>query len=379
MLLIIFKQFLLLGCMSFGGPAAHLGYFKRHFVDNLNWLSNERYAQLISLSQALPGPGSSQVSFAIGVEKAGLLGGLSAFIGFTLPSFLIMFFLALSAHQFGNLYFAVIAGLKLFAVVIVADATYSMAVSFCKTHLHKLIAMMSTLALIFFSQLSSQVFVLIVAAVIGWFSPPIKLPLTNNSKKVTIAWLPLGLFGTLLLLSFLPLGEWFEMFAPFYQTGAMVFGGGHVVLPILQAGVPTLETEQFLSAYASAQAIPGPMFSIATYLGAQVMPNSSLTGAIIATLLIFLPGFLLMFAFLKSWLHLADKPRFAGSIAALNAAVVGFLAAALYSPIWQSAIHSVWHIIIVLVAFAWLRLAKPPIWWLLIGFIMLALGQQYIS
>ncbi|MCF7501903.1 chromate efflux transporter [Pseudoalteromonas sp. L1] len=379
MLLIIFKQFLLLGCMSFGGPAAHLGYFKRHFVDNLNWLSNERYAQLISLSQALPGPGSSQVSFAIGVEKAGLLGGLSAFIGFTLPSFLIMFFLALSAHQFGNLYFAVIAGLKLFAVVIVADATYSMAVSFCKTHLHKLIAVMSTLALIFFSQLSSQVFVLIVAAVIGWFSPPIKLPLTNNSKKVTIAWFPLGLFATLLLLSFLPLGEWFEMFAPFYQTGAMVFGGGHVVLPILQAGVPTLETEQFLSAYASAQAIPGPMFTIATYLGAQVMPNSSLTGAIIATLLIFLPGFLLMFAFLKSWLQLADKPRFAGSIAALNAAVVGFLAAALYSPIWQSAIHSVWHIIIVLVAFAWLRLAKPPIWWLLIGFIMLALGQQYIS
>ncbi len=379
MLLIIFKQFLLLGCMSFGGPAAHLGYFKRHFVDNLNWLSNERYAQLISLSQALPGPGSSQVSFAIGVEKAGLLGGLSAFIGFTLPSFLIMFFLALSAHQFGNLYFAVIAGLKLFAVVIVADATYSMAVSFCKTHLHKLIAVMSTLALIFFAQLSSQVFVLIVAAAIGWFYPHIKLPLTNNSKKVTIAWLPLGLFGTLLLLSFLPLGEWFEMFAPFYQTGAMVFGGGHVVLPILQAGVPTLETGQFLSAYASAQAIPGPMFTIATYLGAQVMPNSSLAGAILATLLIFLPGFLLMFAFLKSWLQLADKPRFAGSIAALNAAVVGFLAAALYSPIWQSAIHTVWHIIVVVVAFAWLRLAKPPIWWLLVGFIMLALGQQYIS
>ena len=183
MLLIIFKQFLLLGCMSFGGPAAHLGYFKRHFVDNLNWLSNERYAQLISLSQALPGPGSSQVSFAIGVEKAGLLGGLSAFIGFTLPSFLIMFFLALSAHQFGNLYFAVIAGLKLFAVVIVADATYSMAVSFCKTHLHKLIAVMSTLALIFFAQLSSQVFVLIVAAAIGWFYPHIKLPLPIIVKK----------------------------------------------------------------------------------------------------------------------------------------------------------------------------------------------------
>jgi len=152
----------------------------------------------------------------------------------------------------------------------------------------------------------------------------------------------------------------------------MVFGGGHVVLPILQAGVPSLETEQFLSAYASAQAIPGPMFTIATYLGAQVSPNTPLIGAIVATIMIFLPGFLLMLAFMKSWLQLADKPRFAGSIAALNAAVVGFLAAALYSPIWQSAVQNLWQVALVIAAFTWLRMAKPPIWWLLLGFIALS-------
>ena len=373
MLLVIFKQFFLLGCMSFGGPAAHLGYFKRHFVDNLKWLSAERYAQLISLSQALPGPGSSQVSFAMGVEKGGILGGLCAFIGFTLPSFLIMFFLALSAHQFGDIYFAVIAGLKLFAVVIVADATYSMAMSFCKNHLHKLIAVLSTIALIVFSQLSSQILVLIVAATLGWFYSQLKLPENQEHKSLTVAWVPLGLFTALLLISFLPLGEWFSVFAPFYQTGAMVFGGGHVVLPVLQAGVPSLDTEQFLSAYASAQAIPGPMFTIATYLGAQVSPNTPLIGAIVATALIFLPGFLLMLAFMKSWLQLADKPRFAGSIAALNAAVVGFLAAALYSPIWQSAVQNLWQVALVIAAFTWLRMAKPPIWWLLLGFIAISL------
>ncbi len=370
---IIFKQFFLLGCMSFGGPAAHLGYFKRHFVDNLKWLSAQRFAQLISLSQALPGPGSSQVSFAMGIEKGGVLGGICAFIGFTLPSFLIMFFLALSAHQFGNIYFALIAGLKLFAVVIVADATYSMAMSFCKSHLHKLIAVLSTIALIVFAQLSSQILVLVVAAAIGWCYPQLKLPENQEYKPMKIAWLPLGLFVALLLLSFLPLGEWLSLFAPFYQTGAMVFGGGHVVLPILQTGVPSLETEQFLSAYASAQAIPGPMFTIATYLGAQVAPNTPLLGAIIATILIFLPGFLLMLAFMKSWLQLADKPRFAGSIAALNAAVVGFLAAALYSPIWQSVVQNLWQVGLVVAAFTWLRLAKPPILWLLLGFILISL------
>ncbi|MDA8940351.1 chromate efflux transporter [Pseudoalteromonas marina] len=381
MLIAIFRQFFLLGCMSFGGPAAHLGYFKRHFVDTLNWITNTRYAQLISLSQALPGPGSSQVSFAIGVERAGILGGITAFVGFTLPSFLIMVILAISAHQFDAVYYAIIAGLKLFAVVIVADATLSMAKSFCTSAVLKLLALFSTLALVLLPVLSTQIAVLIIAATIGAIWPLLKLgeatQNTNTNTKSNINWVALSLFALLLAISFIPLGKEFALFSPFYQAGAMVFGGGHVVLPVLQAGVPALSDDQFLSAYASAQAIPGPMFTIATYLGAQLNTAQPLFGALVATLLIFAPGFLLMLAFQKSWLNLANKPRFASSIAALNAAVVGFLAAALYSPIWTSAVHSWLHIGLVVVAFAWLRLKKPPIWWLLILFISVGLAQHY--
>ena len=368
MLIAIFRQFFLLGCMSFGGPAAHLGYFKRHFVDSLNWLTNTRYAQLISLSQALPGPGSSQVSFAIGVERAGVLGGIAAFVGFTLPSFLIMVLLAVSAHQFDAVYFAIIAGLKLFAVVIVADATLSMAKSFCTSAALKLLAVMSTLALVLFPMMATQIAILITAATVGAIWPLLKLgTATKNvsSTKSNINWIVLGLFALLLGVSFIPLGHEFALFAPFYQAGAMVFGGGHVVLPVLQAGVPALSDDQFLSAYASAQAVPGPMFTIATYLGAQLTTEQPLVGALIATLLIFMPGFLLILAFQKSWINLASKPRFASSIAALNAAVVGFLAAALYSPIWTSAVHSLWQVALVIIVFAWLQFKKPPIWWLL--------------
>lgn len=381
MLIAIFRQFFLLGCMSFGGPAAHLGYFKRHFVDTLNWITNTRYAQLISLSQALPGPGSSQVSFAIGVERAGILGGITAFVGFTLPSFLIMVILAISAHQFDAVYYAIIAGLKLFAVVIVADATLSMAKSFCTSAVLKLLAVLSTLALVLLPVLSTQIAVLVIAATIGAIWPLLKLgeatQNTNTNTKSNINWVALSLFALLLAISFAPLGKEFALFAPFYQAGAMVFGGGHVVLPVLQAGVPALSDDQFLSAYASAQAIPGPMFTIATYLGAQLNTAQPLFGALVATLLIFAPGFLLMLAFQKSWLNLANKPRFASSIAALNAAVVGFLAAALYSPIWTSAVHSWLHVGLVVVAFAWLRFKKPPIWWLLIVFISVGLAQHY--
>lgn len=380
MLIAIFRQFFLLGCMSFGGPAAHLGYFKRHFVDTLNWLTNTRYAQLISLSQALPGPGSSQVSFAIGVERAGVLGGIAAFIGFTLPSFLIMLLLAISAHQFDAVYFAIIAGLKLFAVVIVADATLSMAKSFCTSAALKLLAVLSTLALILFPLLGTQIAILITAAAVGAIWPLLKLnsePAQQSKSKSNINWLALGLFTLLLALSFIPLTTELALFTPFYQAGAMVFGGGHVVLPVLQASVPALSSDQFLSAYASAQAVPGPMFTIATYLGAQLSTEQPLFGAIIATVLIFMPGFLLILAFQKSWLNLANKPRFASVIAALNASVVGFLAAALYSPIWTSAVHNFWHIALVIAAFAWLRLKKPPIWWLLILFITTGLAQYY--
>ena len=298
-----------------------------------------------------------------------------------LPSLLIMLLLALSAHQFDNIYFAVVAGLKLFAVVIVADATLSMAKSFCTSWILKALALASTILLILQPNLFSQIAVLFIAAAIGAIWPLLKLPQNTDvisTKTTHIHWGALGLFALLLGLSFMPLGNHAALFAPFYHAGAMVFGGGHVVLPILQAGVTELTTDQFLSAYASAQAVPGPMFTIATYLGTQFSGVNPVIGALLATTLIFLPGLLLMFALQKSWLQLAQRPRFASSIAALNAAVVGFLAAALYSPIWTSAVHNMWHIALVFAAFFWLKLAKPPIWWLLVGFILVGLGQQYL-
>ena len=266
-------------------------------------------------------------------------------------------------------------------MVIVADATLSMAKSFCTSAVLKLLALFSTLALVLLPVLSTQIAVLVIAATIGAIWPLLKLgeanQNTNTNTKSNINWVALSLFALLLAISFAPLGKEFALFAPFYQAGAMVFGGGHVVLPVLQAGVPALSDDQFLSAYASAQAIPGPMFTIATYLGAQLNTAQPLFGALVATLLIFAPGFLLMLAFQKSWLNLANKPRFASSIAALNAAVVGFLAAALYSPIWTSAVHNWLHAGLVVVAFAWLRFKKPPIWWLLIVFISVGLAQHY--
>lgn len=382
MLFVIFRQFFLLGCMSFGGPAAHLGYFKYHFVDSLNWLTNTRFAQLISLSQALPGPSSSQVGFAIGVERAGLLGGLAAFIGFTLPSFLIMLFLAISANQFDAVYFAVITGLKLFAVVIVADAVFSMAKSFCTSLMLKLIAVVSTITLLALPMQGVQIAIILVAAVIGAFYPLLKLNsfsvhVSHNKKAVN--WIALMLFALLLAASFLPFGKEYQLLAPFYQVGAMVFGGGHVVLPILQTSVPAISNDHFLTAYAAAQAMPGPMFTIATYLGAQLNIAHPFFSALFATILIFMPGLLLMWAFQNSWVNLASKPRFASAVAAINAAVVGFLAAALYSPIWGSAVHETWQIFLIIIAFVWLRFKKPPIWWLLVIFVFIALAQYYLT
>ncbi|MEI5640251.1 MULTISPECIES: chromate efflux transporter [unclassified Pseudoalteromonas] len=371
MFLRIFYQFFLLGCTSFGGPAAHLGFFKKHFVDNLQWLSAQRYANMISLSQILPGPGSSQVGFAIGLEKGGALGGLAAFLGFTLPSFLIMTVLALTAEQLSGSALAVIYGLKLFAVVIVADAVLGMAKSFCKTTALKVVTFFATLALLLLPSLSSQLGVLIVIAIAGYFYSFSNAPSEQHSTSGNTNWAVLGLFAALFLLTFLSLPS--AIFAEFYQAGALVFGGGHVVLPLLQTSVDNLPQESFLTAYAAAQAIPGPMFTIASFLGATVNNTHPLIGASIATVAIFLPGLLLMWAFINQWQRLIAMPKFASISAALNAGVVGILAAAFYQPIWLAAVHSVTDIVAVALGFAVLKWLKPAIWQLLLGFVVYGL------
>ncbi|MEO2269020.1 chromate efflux transporter [Pseudoalteromonas sp. YIC-656] len=372
-LLSLFYQFFLLGCTSFGGPAAHLGYFQRHFVDNKKWLSQQQYGHLISLSQLLPGPGSSQVGFAIGLERAGFWGGVAAFVGFTLPSMLIMALLAVGASQIQWATSGVIVGLKLFAVVIVCDALMSMAKSFCSNWTLRVLALLSALALILLPSLYTQLTILVFAALIGYiFLKPFEDKVTPTTVT-KISALPLSIFVILFALTFLASSGLWLLSAQFYQAGSLVFGGGHVVLPLLDTILTDIDADSFLSGYAAAQAIPGPMFTFATYLGATLVPSAPLVGALLATLGIFTPGFLLVLAFHKHWHALMANPAIAGISTAINATVVGFILAALYNPIIPAGLTQWWYVVFAAVGLWVLRKFKPPILMLIAVFVALGL------
>ncbi|UTW03953.1 chromate efflux transporter [Amphritea atlantica] len=369
--LTIFKQFFLLGWISFGGPAAHIGYFRTTFVDKLNWLSDKDYAQLVALSQFLPGPGSSQVGFALGYQRGGLAGAIAAFCGFTLPSVLLMLALAILSNSVtdSTLFQGVIHGLKLLAVVVVADATLSMAGNFCRTKLTSAIAVATAAVLLFMPGLWSQTGVLILAAISGFIwlkSRTVNLDAEDVPEKTSVnaAHIPLILFVVLLfglpLLAHLSLAV--KIFSDFYQAGSLVFGGGHVVLPLLQNIVgDQLGNDSFITGYAAAQAVPGPMFTLATYLGYQLLPETPIIGALIATAGVFLPGFLLLLGVLKNWHLLAENPSLSGAINGVNAAVVGLLLSALYQPVFISAVHSATDFALVISGFFLLRILKLPI------------------
>ncbi|WP_420554186.1 chromate efflux transporter [Neptuniibacter marinus] len=378
----VFWRFLLLGCTSFGGPAAHLGYFQKTFVQDLKWLEQEAYAQLIALSQFLPGPGSSQVGFAIGLKRAGIAGGIAAFLGFTLPSFLIIYFIATT--QFGEGSSGVnglIHSLKLLAVVIVADATLNMQRSFCKEKRSLCIAILSAAALLILPNIWTQMAVLMGAAVYGVVESRNQSHIENtalniqknstSTVKSILAKPPFILFISLFLM--LPplayISDWAALATSFYQTGSLVFGGGHVVLPLLQQSLEHIDNDRFIAGYAAAQAVPGPMFTLATFLGAELTPNASLIGALVATLSIFLPGLLLVLSLQNTWESLAKQPRVAGAIWGVNAAVVGLLLSALYQPIFLSAVQSNIDFAIALIAFFILRQFKPPILLFVLSFI----------
>ncbi|MGB1271768.1 MAG: chromate efflux transporter [Endozoicomonas sp.] len=365
-LLTIFWQFFLLGWTSFGGPAAHIGYFRNTFVERKKWLTDTDYSQLIALSQFLPGPGSSQIGFALGYQRSGLAGGIAAFIGFTLPSFAILVAVAMSSQLFleARWYQGIIAGLKLLAVVVVADATLQMFRSFCKHRLTVSLCVFSAALLLVLPGVVMQVGVLVIAAVIGYRWLPASTDISSSFHFV--AW-PLIVFAGLLLgLPFIAgLMPMVEVFSDFYQAGSMVFGGGHVVLPLLQSTTQDLiSTDTFLTGYAAAQAVPGPMFTLAAYLGYFASDSVPVAAAIVATLAIFLPGFLLVVGVLPAWQALAGRARVAGAIAGINAAVVGLLLSALYSPVFTSAVHSAVELAAALVGFYLLRVMKWPVFWL---------------
>ncbi|KLI69529.1 chorismate-binding protein [Vibrio vulnificus CladeA-yb158] len=369
----IFKTFFWLGWISFGGPAAHIGYFRHTFVEKLKWISDEEYAQLVALSQFLPGPGSSQVGFGLGYKKGGLPGACAAFLGFTLPSVVIMLLLALVSSQVTDtaLFQNVVHGLKLLAVVVVADAAWGMYKNFCRSPLTVGICVATAVALLVFSGIATQMAVLILAALIGVIALKGENKATEHSFKPSLT--PLLTFAALLLL--LPLlttaQPLVRLFNEFYQAGSLVFGGGHVVLPLLQNIVgEQISQDAFLTGYAAAQAVPGPMFTFATYIGYVLHPSSPILGAIVATLAVFLPGFLLMLGVLKNWQLLAANPRVSGALQGVNAAVVGLLVAALYQPVFSSAVSSGLDVGLILIGFYLQKQIKVPILALVLFFML---------
>lgn len=365
----VFIQFLWLGCISFGGPAAHIGYFQRTFVQRLGWLTQAEFARLLALCQLLPGPASSQLGFAIGRHRAGLGGALSAFVGFTLPSFLLLLAAAIGIGQLGsNLWLdAALHGLKLLALIVVADAVLTMSRQFCATGMTQGIMVVTAAALWWQPGLLTQLLMLAGAALIcarsqrGAGSGPAtaELPSAASSQP---HWPTLLLFGILFIslpLLGSPLGQ---LVADFYRAGSLVFGGGHVVLPLLQESVGhTLNEQQFLTGYSLAQLVPGPMFTLATYLGAQLLPGTPLLGAVSATLALFVPGFLLLWAVGPCWQQWLVQPRLAGAVTGINAAVVGLLLAALYQPVWQSAVLAPTDLALAAIGFYLLRVLTLPI------------------
>ncbi|WP_434939883.1 chromate efflux transporter [Shewanella sp. HL-SH8] len=370
----IFSRFLALGLISFGGPAAHIGYFRKTFVQDLNWLDDKQYASFVALSQFMPGPGSSQVGFAIGYHKGGLPGAFAAFLGFTLPSFLLLFLFAISTASWLQLDMVAgaIHGLKLLAVVVVADATLGMFKQFCQRKTAQCLMVATVACILLFPALLTQIVVLIVAAIIG------ALVLTRGENtspdtpeiKLNLLWLAifvLGLIASYFLAS--QPDSLGQIFGQFYQVGSLVFGGGHVVLPLLEANVGDLVTQdRFLTGYALAQAVPGPMFTLATFLGADIWQESPILGALVATIAIFIPGFLLMLVALNSWGAISQRPVIAGGLAGVNAAVVGLLFAALYQPVFSSGVASSLDMALVVIGFGVLKIFKPNIVLLVAGF-----------
>ncbi|HAS3624497.1 TPA: chromate efflux transporter [Vibrio cholerae] len=363
-MLTIFRTFFALGWVSFGGPAAHIGYFRHTFVEKLRWVSEQEYAQFVALSQFLPGPGSSQVGFAIGYHRGGLAGAWAAFLGFTLPSVLIMLLLAgLSSHLLDTpLFEQMIHGLKLLAIIVVADACLTMYRNFCQQRLTAGLCVLTAVAITLAPGLITQFAVLLIAAFVGQarLAPQQSFSTTSFSPS----WLSLLLFASLLL--GLPLlaasSPLVELFGHFFQAGSLVFGGGHVVLPLLQNALGgSLSTDQFLTGYAAAQAVPGPMFTLATYLGYVLTPEMPVVGALIATLAVFLPGFLLLLGVLKNWSALAQRPKVAGAMQGVNACVVGLLLAALYQPVWSSTVHAPLDWAALLVGFFLFKVLRLPL------------------
>lgn len=384
-LLSIFAIFLKLGCTSFGGPIAHIGYFRHEFVEQRGWLDEHAYADLVALCNFLPGPSSSQVGMALGISRGGLWGGLAAWLGFTLPSAVLLTAFAYGLAQQGlSVEAGWLHGLKIVAVAVIAQAVWGMSRALCPDRLRAALAIAAALVVLLAAATTlanwAQLLVIALGALIGWrfvvpaakpAAPPLVFAISRRTALA--AWL---LFGALLLGLPLLAGIYSDpglaLFDKFFRTGSLVFGGGHVVLPLLRGElVPGgwVSDAVFLAGYGATQAAPGPLFTFAAFLGAaNTSALSGVSGAALALAAIFLPSFLLLTGTLPFWNSLRQRQGAQAALAGVNAAVVGLLIAALYTPVWTASIKGNADFALALAAFGLLTAGKvAPLYVVIFG------------
>lgn len=374
----VFLAFLWLGLTSFGGPVAHLGYFRNEFVTRRQWLAEQAYADLVALCQFLPGPASSQVGFALGWMRAGPWGAAAAWVAFTLPSALLLVLFALGASWLdGGLGQGLIQGLKITAVAVVAHAVWGMARTLCPDPTRAGIALAAVILAVLVPGSWGQIAAIVIGATTGWVLLRQQVGATETGAMFTVS--PrLGQVAALLfvlLLFGLPLWAWWsqtfilQAADAFYRAGALVFGGGHVVLPLLEAAVVQpgwMGADAFMSGYGAAQAVPGPLFTFAAYLG-LAMQGGGLAMSALALVMVFGPGLLLLVAVMPYWQRLRQGRFAPPMMLGANAAVVGILGAALYDPVWTSAIVGPYEFALALSGFLMLSVWKQPAWIVVLG------------
>jgi chromate transporter len=387
----VFLVFLHLGLTSFGGPIAHLGFFRTEFVDRRRWLSEAHYADVVALSQFLPGPASSKVGIIIGVMRAGIPGALAAWLGFTMPSALALIAFGYGVAALGDLSGAGwLHGLKIVAVAVVAQAVWGMARNLCPDRERLAIAAAATVVVLAMPSSLGQVLAIVLGGLIGWrYLPGEEIALIPLPIRISRLWSIGSLVLFFALLVGLPLAvaatgsHLLAVFDAFYRSGSLVFGGGHVVLPLLQASTVQpgwLGNDAFLAGYGAAQAVPGPLFTFAAYLGTVMGPApNGWIGGLFCLIAIFLPAFLLAIGPLPFWNWFRQHPAMRSVLKGVNAAVVGLLLAALYNPVWISAIHSSADFAIAAVALLLLVSWKVPPWLVVILGAVAAAGVTLVS
>ncbi len=376
----VFLIFLRLGLTSFGGPIAHLGYFRDEFVIRRRWLTERSYADMVALCQFLPGPASSQVGIALGLSRSGYAGALAAWAGFTLPSAAALMLFAAGIANYGDAVSSgALHGLKVVAVAVVAQAVWGMARKLCPDVLRAIIMAIAACVVLLVLSPWSQVGVIVAAGIAGilFFKPahaaehdPLPIAVSRRAGVVCLSLFFVLLAGLPVLTQLIP-GKAVAVVDAFYRAGSLVFGGGHVVLPLLQAEVvPSgwVDNESFLAGYGAAQAVPGPLFTFAAFLGASMTSEpSGWIGGMICLLAIFMPSFLLVVGVLPFWERLRGNLRMQAALAGVNAAVVGLLLAALYQPVWTSAIHRPQDFGLALLALVALMYWRLPPWLVVAG------------